>query len=97
MTDASSVRSLRSSMRPWLMRLGAAIAMAVYPIVRALTATLTWRIEGAEHWDAVVRSGRQPNPSSDRIYPTRTRFRGGQMSVREGWRGRFFEDFEVAF
>ena len=38
----------------------AAIAAAGYPLVRALTGTLTWRVEGAEHWDAVVRSGRQP-------------------------------------
>jgi hypothetical protein len=38
----------------------AAIATAAYPLIRALTATLEWKVEGAEQWDAVVRSGRQP-------------------------------------
>jgi lysophospholipid acyltransferase (LPLAT)-like uncharacterized protein len=38
----------------------AAIATAGYPLVRALTATLKWKVEGAEHWEAIVRSGRQP-------------------------------------
>jgi len=31
-----------------------------YPIAAMLTATLRWRSEGDEHYDAVVRSGRQP-------------------------------------
>jgi lysophospholipid acyltransferase (LPLAT)-like uncharacterized protein len=38
----------------------AAIAAAGYPLIRALTGTLRWKVEGAEHWDAVIRSGRQP-------------------------------------
>ena len=38
----------------------AAIATAGYPLVRALTGTLTWKVDGAEHWDAVIGSGRQP-------------------------------------
>jgi lysophospholipid acyltransferase (LPLAT)-like uncharacterized protein len=38
----------------------AAIAAAGYQAVAALCATLKWRTEGAEHYDAVVRSGRQP-------------------------------------
>ncbi len=37
-----------------------AIATAGYPLVRALTATLKWKVEGADHWDAIVRSGQQP-------------------------------------
>lgn len=38
----------------------AAIAAVAHPLVRALTGTLTWRVEGAEHWDAIIRSGKQP-------------------------------------
>jgi lysophospholipid acyltransferase (LPLAT)-like uncharacterized protein len=38
----------------------AAIAAAGYRLVATLGSTLKWRAEGAEHYDAVVRSGRQP-------------------------------------
>jgi lysophospholipid acyltransferase (LPLAT)-like uncharacterized protein len=38
----------------------AAISIAGYRLVAALGATLRWRTEGLEHFDAVVRSGRQP-------------------------------------
>jgi lysophospholipid acyltransferase (LPLAT)-like uncharacterized protein len=38
----------------------AAIAAAGYRLVAVLGATFKWRSEGAEHYDAVVRSGRQP-------------------------------------
>jgi len=38
----------------------AAIAVAGYRLVAALGATFKWRAEGAEHYDAVLRSGRQP-------------------------------------
>jgi lysophospholipid acyltransferase (LPLAT)-like uncharacterized protein len=31
-----------------------------YPLIACLGATLRWRIEGLEHYDAIVRSGRQP-------------------------------------
>ena len=37
-----------------------AIGAAAYPLVAGLTRTLRWKIDGAEHWDEVVRSGRQP-------------------------------------
>jgi lysophospholipid acyltransferase (LPLAT)-like uncharacterized protein len=36
------------------------ISAAGYRLVAALCATLNWRIEGAEHYDAVLRGGRQP-------------------------------------
>ena len=36
------------------------IATAAYPLVAALCRTYRWRIEGAEHYEAVTRSGRQP-------------------------------------
>ena len=37
-----------------------AIAAAAAPLVAGLCATLRWKVEGAEHWDQVIRSGRQP-------------------------------------
>ncbi len=36
------------------------IALAGYPVVAALGATLRWRTEGLEHFDAVVGAGHQP-------------------------------------
>jgi lysophospholipid acyltransferase (LPLAT)-like uncharacterized protein len=36
------------------------IGAAVAPAISALCRTLTWRIEGAEHYDDIIRSGRQP-------------------------------------
>jgi lysophospholipid acyltransferase (LPLAT)-like uncharacterized protein len=38
----------------------AAIAVAGYRIISLLGATLRWKTEGLEHFDATVRSGRQP-------------------------------------
>ena len=38
----------------------AAIAAAGYRLVAALGRTWTWRAEGAEHYDEVIRNGRQP-------------------------------------
>jgi lysophospholipid acyltransferase (LPLAT)-like uncharacterized protein len=44
-----------------LKRAGAAfIAAAGYRLIRALGATLRWRVEGLEHLDAILASGRQP-------------------------------------
>src|SRR5688572_73894 len=36
------------------------IAAAGYPLMSALGATLRWRTEGLEHYDAIVKGGRQP-------------------------------------
>jgi lysophospholipid acyltransferase (LPLAT)-like uncharacterized protein len=36
------------------------IGAAVAPAISALCRTLTWKIEGAEHYDEIIRSGRQP-------------------------------------
>jgi lysophospholipid acyltransferase (LPLAT)-like uncharacterized protein len=36
------------------------IAMAGYRLIAALGATLRWRTEGLEHFDAIVKGGRQP-------------------------------------
>jgi lysophospholipid acyltransferase (LPLAT)-like uncharacterized protein len=36
------------------------IALIAYPLLEILCRTYTWKIEGAEHYEAVVDSGRQP-------------------------------------
>ena len=36
------------------------IAAAVSPAISGLCRTITWKVEGAEHYDEIVRSGRQP-------------------------------------
>lgn len=36
------------------------IAAAAYPALAALCRTLRWEVEGAEHYDAILASGRQP-------------------------------------
>ena len=38
----------------------AAIAGLGYPLINALGHTLRWRVEGMDHFDAIVASGRQP-------------------------------------
>ena len=38
----------------------ALIAGLGYPLINALGHTLRWRVEGIEHYNAVVASGRQP-------------------------------------
>jgi lysophospholipid acyltransferase (LPLAT)-like uncharacterized protein len=36
------------------------IAAAAFPFIAGLGATLRWKVEGVEHWDTVVSSGRRP-------------------------------------
>jgi lysophospholipid acyltransferase (LPLAT)-like uncharacterized protein len=36
------------------------IAAGASPVISGLSATLRWKVEGAEHWDTVVSSGRRP-------------------------------------
>jgi lysophospholipid acyltransferase (LPLAT)-like uncharacterized protein len=38
----------------------AAIAAAAYPLAAALGGTLRWRVDGAEHYEALIRAGRPP-------------------------------------
>ena len=45
---------------PWRRTKAAAIAAAAYPIVAALGRTLTWKIDGAHHYDDLQRAGRPP-------------------------------------
>jgi lysophospholipid acyltransferase (LPLAT)-like uncharacterized protein len=45
----------------WRKRLEvSAIAAVGYPLINALGHTLRWRVEGMEHFDGIVASGRQP-------------------------------------
>jgi lysophospholipid acyltransferase (LPLAT)-like uncharacterized protein len=36
------------------------VAAAVAPSISALCRTVTWKVEGAEHYDSIIQSGRQP-------------------------------------
>lgn len=47
-------------MTPAQLRRAALIAAAATPLVRALGATYRWRVEGFEHYESIVASGRQP-------------------------------------
>src|ERR1700738_750774 len=55
----------------------AAISIAGYRLVAALGATYRWRTEGLEHFDAVLRGGRQPIMAfwHGRILPATVYFR----------------------
>lgn len=54
--DASHASYLTKS-QLWKARL---ISGAGYPLAAALSRTLTWRVEGAHHFDEVMRAGRPP-------------------------------------
>ncbi len=45
---------------PWKRAQAAAIAGIGYPLIAALGHTLRWRVEGLEHFDEILASGRQP-------------------------------------
>jgi lysophospholipid acyltransferase (LPLAT)-like uncharacterized protein len=49
-----------SRLAPRQRRKAAAIAALGRPLVAALGATLTWRVDGLHHYDEIVQSGRQP-------------------------------------
>ena len=55
----------------------AAIAAAGYPLINMLGHTLRWRVDGLEHFDAIVASGRQPVMGfwHGRIFPATFYFR----------------------
>jgi lysophospholipid acyltransferase (LPLAT)-like uncharacterized protein len=61
----------------------AAIASLGYPAVNALGHTLRWRVEGLEHFDAILASGRQPVMAfwHGRILPATFYFRGRGIVV----------------
>jgi lysophospholipid acyltransferase (LPLAT)-like uncharacterized protein len=49
-----------SRLTPNQHRKAAAIAALGHPLIAALGSTLTWRVDGLHHYDAIVHSGRQP-------------------------------------
>jgi len=49
-----------SRLTPSQLRKAALTTAAVVPAIRMLGATYRWRTDGLEHYDAIVRSGRQP-------------------------------------
>ena len=61
----------------------AAISAVGYRLVAALGATLRWRTEGLEHYDAILAEGRQPIMAfwHGRILPATYYFRGRGIVV----------------
>ena len=58
---AVNVASAKDWRLSWTKRAQAAVIAGLgYPLINALGHTLRWRVEGAEHYDAVVASGRRP-------------------------------------
>src|SRR5919206_170184 len=49
-----------SPLTPRQRRKAAAIAAIGSPLIAALGSTLKWRVDGVHHYEAIVRSGRQP-------------------------------------
>jgi lysophospholipid acyltransferase (LPLAT)-like uncharacterized protein len=60
-----------------------AIAALLSPLIRALCWTLTWKVEGEEHYHAIIRSGRQPVFGfwHGRILPATYHFRNRRIVV----------------
>jgi hypothetical protein len=79
----------------------AAIAAAGFPVVALLGRTLRWRVDGLEHIDAVLRSGRQPVMAfwHGRILPATCYFRRRGIVVMTSenfdgeWIARIIEKF----
>jgi lysophospholipid acyltransferase (LPLAT)-like uncharacterized protein len=61
----------------------ALIAAVASPLIGTLCRTLTWRVEGTEHYDAVISSGRQPILAfwHGRILPSLYYFRDRRIVV----------------
>jgi lysophospholipid acyltransferase (LPLAT)-like uncharacterized protein len=79
----------------------AAIAVAGFPIVALLGRTLRWRVDGLDHFDSVLRSGRQPVMAfwHGRILPATCYFRHRGIVVMTSenfdgeWIARIIEKF----
>ena len=70
--------------RSWRQRAAVtAIAGIGYPLINALGHTLRWRVEGLQHYDAIVAAGRQPVMAfwHGRILPATFYFRRRQIVV----------------
>jgi lysophospholipid acyltransferase (LPLAT)-like uncharacterized protein len=72
-----------SVLTPAQLRKAGFIATFATPLIRALAATYRWRIEGLEHFDAIVASGRQPIMGfwHGRILPATVYFRNRNIVV----------------
>jgi len=68
---------------PAQLRKAALISATATPLIRALAATYRWRVEGLEHYDAIVASGRQPIMGfwHGRILPATVYFRNRHIVV----------------
>ena len=90
-----------SRLTPSQLRKAALTTAAVVPAIRMLGATYRWRTDGLEHYDAIVRSGRQPILGfwHGRILPATYFFRNRGIVVMislnfDGeWIGRTIERF----
>lgn len=77
------------------------IAAGAYPAIAALCRTLRWHVEGAEHYDEIIRSGRQPIVAfwHGRILPATWYFRNrGIVAMTSAnfdgqWTARIIERF----
>lgn len=72
-----------SVLTPAQLRKAGFIATFATPLIRALAATYRWRVEGLEHFDAIVASGRQPIMGfwHGRILPATVYFRNRNIVV----------------
>lgn len=52
--------AIDTRLSPGQLRKAKLIAATAAPVIRALAATYRWRVEGLEHYDAIISSGRQP-------------------------------------
>jgi lysophospholipid acyltransferase (LPLAT)-like uncharacterized protein len=95
------LRSIETRLTPAQLRKARLIAAAVVPAIRAAGVTYRWRTEGLEHYDAILRSGRQPILGfwHGRILPATYFFRNRGIVVMislnfDGeWIGRTIERF----
>jgi lysophospholipid acyltransferase (LPLAT)-like uncharacterized protein len=68
---------------PAQLRKAALISATATPLIRALAATYRWRVEGLEHYDSIIASGRQPIMGfwHGRILPATVYFRNRHIVV----------------
>jgi lysophospholipid acyltransferase (LPLAT)-like uncharacterized protein len=79
----------------------ATIAAVGYPLITAIGRTLRWRVQGVEHLDVILASGRQPIMAfwHGRIFPATWYFRGRGIVVMTSenfdgeWIARIIERF----
>jgi lysophospholipid acyltransferase (LPLAT)-like uncharacterized protein len=79
----------------------ATIAAVGYPLIAAIGRTLRWRVQGVEHLDVILASGRQPIMAfwHGRIFPATWYFRGRGIVVMTSenfdgeWIARIIERF----